>query len=165
MAVADGGGPWLDELEEQAWRGLVVATSRLLARLDTDLQEHEKLRLADYVVLATLAEAPDLRMRMSELAERTTLSPSGLTRRVDVLERAGLVERVQCPEDRRGTFAALTGEGRWRFEGASPRHLSLVRALFAERLTRQQLTTVSDVADAVLDGLAAAAPLLPAGDR
>lgn len=149
----DGDVRWLDELEERAWRGLLLATARVLARLDADLHQHAKLRFADYGVLATLAEAPDGRLRMSELADRTGLSPSGLTRRVDVLARAGLVERLQCPEDRRGTFASITGEGRWRFEGAAPRHQSLVRALFADRLDRRQLNAVLDAADAMRSGL------------
>ena len=65
-------------------------------------------------MLIRLARTPGNRLRMSDLAAQTSLTPSGLTRSVDRLEDTGLVARRVCPEDRRGSFAALTlnGEGR-----------------------------------------------------
>ena len=77
-------------------------------------------------VLIRLARSPSLRLRMSELAAQTTLSPSGLTRAVDRLERDGLVERQACPDDRRGAFAVLTPAGRALMDAAVPEHLDHV---------------------------------------
>lgn len=62
-------------------------------------------------ILLPLAEADEQRLRMNELAERSHLTPSGLTRRVDRLEADGLVRRVSCPADRRGSHAELTPLG------------------------------------------------------
>lgn len=62
-------------------------------------------------ILLPLAEADGQRLRMHELAERSHLTPSGLTRRVDRLEADGLVRRVSCPADRRGSHARLTPLG------------------------------------------------------
>lgn len=150
-----GGEDHLDDLETRAWRGLLVASTRLLSRLDAELQEAQQLRVADYGVLANLAEAPECRLRMSELADLMGLSPSGLTRRVDTLARTGLVQRVQCPEDKRGTFASLTEAGRRRLAEAHPHHVAQVRQYFADRLDREELAVLVAVTDAIMDGLRA----------
>lgn len=141
---------WLDGLEMRAWRGLLAATARLLAQLDAELQESQQLSVADYGVLATLSEAPSGQLRMSELAEQMALSPSGLTRRVDSLVRAGLVERVQCPDDRRGMFASLTKAGHRRVEQAAPDHVAQVRRHCIDRLRPDQLAALVEVTDALL---------------
>jgi DNA-binding MarR family transcriptional regulator len=87
---------------------------------------------------------------MSELADRMALSPSGLTRRVDNLVKAGLVERVQCPDDRRGMFASLTDAGRERVQQAAPDHVAQVRRHCIDRLDRDQLVTLVQMAEALL---------------
>src|SRR5436309_7378642 len=95
----------------RAWRALIGATTGLLATLDNELQAAHGLSLGDYEVLVHLSEAPHRALRMSDLALRLHLSPSGITRRVDGLVRAGLVERRRCPTDGRGSNAVLTDEG------------------------------------------------------
>lgn len=62
-------------------------------------------------MLLTLKEAPEYRLRLSELAEKTLLSRSNLTHLVDRLEKAELLYRERCPSDRRGTYAVLTKAG------------------------------------------------------
>jgi DNA-binding MarR family transcriptional regulator len=143
---------WLDDLEMRAWRSLLAAHRRLLQRLDAELQSTQELSVADYGVLVELNEADGGRMRMSELAERMLLSPSGLTRRLDTLVDGGLVERVRCPTDRRGSYAVLTDAGRARLERAAPDHVEQVRRHFVERLSRAQLTQLADALEAVSDG-------------
>ncbi len=64
-----------------------------------------------YDVLLTLKEAPEYRLRLSDLAEKMLLSRSNLTHLVDRLEKAGLLYRERCPRDRRGTYAVLTEAG------------------------------------------------------
>ena len=80
---------WLTEPEMLAWRGLVQASTGLLAMLDNELQAEHGLSLGDYEVLVHLSEAPELAVRMSDLADRLHLSPSGITRRIDGLVRDG----------------------------------------------------------------------------
>ena len=81
------------------------------------------LSLHEYEVLLTLADAPDGRMRMSELAAAVVLSQSGLTRLVDRLVRDGSVARIRCEGDRRGLNAELTDAGRRRYLEARVTHL------------------------------------------
>lgn len=128
----------------QAWRSLLSAHSRLMARLDAELQASQGMSVADYGVLVHLSEADSGRMRMSELADRLLLSPSGLTRRLDGLVQAGLVDRVRCPTDRRGAFAVLTACGRQRLGEAAPDHVAQVRRHFIDRLSRHQLAALVD---------------------
>ncbi len=142
---------WLDEHEMRAWRALVTASHRLTATLDAELVANHHLPLADYEVFVCLSEAPERRMRMTELAAWLHLSPSGLTRRLDRLVRDGLVTREQCPSDRRGTFAVLTDAGFARLTAAAPVHLEGVRRHFVDRLTREQLDAVAEAMEAVME--------------
>jgi len=139
---------WLDDLEMRAWRSLLTAHRRLLQRLDEELQGSQDISVADYGVLVELSETGG-RMRMSELADRLLLSPSGLTRRLDNLVSAGLVERVRCPTDRRGSYAVLTDTGRHRLDRAAPDHVDQVRRHFVNRLSRDQLSQLAEALDAV----------------
>ena len=91
---------------------MISVHARLLGRLDAELQAACHISLGEFEVLVLLSEAPEEALRMAELAERLVVSPSGLTRRVDKLARDGLVGRRPCPSDRRGSFAALTPDGR-----------------------------------------------------
>lgn len=140
---------WLDPVEQRAWRSLVRTTAYLDAALDAELVAQHNLPLADYAVLAILSEADDRRLRMHDLAERLQLSPSGLTRRVDRLVRAGLVDRVRCDTDGRGTFAALTDRGLRRLEEAAPTHVDGVRRHVVDRLDRAALTLLGELLDRV----------------
>ena len=104
----------------------------------------EGMTLAEFDVLAQLGRAEDGRLRMSDLSERVRLSPSGITRLVDRLVRAGLVKRGNCATDRRGTWAILTTEGTARLRRARPLHLRGVRQHFARRLSPAQLDELAD---------------------
>ena len=127
-----------------AWRGLIEVTSRLLAVLDDELTETHGLSLADYEVLLHLASAPNERMRMTELADRVLVSRSGLTRRVDGLERRDLVRRETCPSDRRGANAVLTAAGRKALEQAAPTHVDGVRRHFLDQLSKPQIESLAN---------------------
>ncbi len=140
---------WLTEPEMVAWRGLVQSTTALLATLDNELQAAHGLSLGDYEVLVHLSEAPGSAVRMSELADRLHLSPSGITRRIDGLVKSGLVERRPCPSDRRGSNAALTKLGLKTLRTAAPTHVRGVRAHFVDRLTERQLAQLAAALSAV----------------
>ncbi len=116
--------------------------ARLAAALDRELQDERGLSLSSYEVLVHLSEAPERRLRMSELAEKVSLSRSGLTRLVDRLQADGLVERVGCPQDRRGSYAELTPAGVRCLDDAWPVHVRGVREHFLGRLSAEELAVL-----------------------
>jgi DNA-binding MarR family transcriptional regulator len=130
----------------RAWRSYIIASRRLLDALDSDLDGHD-LSMADYEVLAQLSDAPDRRMRMSELAEIAMLSKSRLSHRMKVMEKAGWVRREVCEDDKRGSFAVMTEKG-WRaIVKAAPDHVDSVRNRFVDNLTakdQEELTKIFD---------------------
>lgn len=88
-----------------------------------------------FEVLLRLGRSEGRRLRMSELAAQTTMSPSGLTRAVDRLAAAGLVERMECESDRRGSYAVITDEGMRRLQAALPDHLRQIEEQVIDVLT------------------------------
>ena len=126
---------------ESAWRALLQAYAALIRQLDTDLRENSGLRLADFDVLAQLADAGG-QLRMTELAARALLSRSGLTRRVARLVDEGLVRRANASKDGRGVVVALTDAGIARLTETAPAHLRGVSRLFVERPDDQELAVL-----------------------
>jgi DNA-binding MarR family transcriptional regulator len=129
---------WLSDDEQQAWRAWIAASLLLPDRLSRELQERADISLPDYEILVYLSEAPDRRLRMSELADRTLSSRSRLSHQVDRLSDAGLVDRQPCSDDRRGYFAVLTPRG-WDFLVATaPMHVESVREHLVDALTPEE---------------------------
>lgn len=126
-----------------AWRAFLEAYAVTLDVLERELRAGEDLPLTWYDVLVQLAESPDGRLRMQELADAVLLSKSGVTRLVDRMERDGLVERTRCADDRRGTFATLTPAGRDRLRAAAPTHLGGVHDHFAAHLDDEEAATLA----------------------
>jgi DNA-binding MarR family transcriptional regulator len=126
---------------EPAWRALLQAHATLIRRLDTDLRQDTGLRLADFDVLAQLADAGG-ELRMTELAARTLLSRSGLTRRVARLVDKGLVRRANDTADGRGVVVALTDAGVALVAETVPVHLRGVSRLFVQRLDDRELAVL-----------------------
>src|SRR2546426_2848936 len=142
----------LKPAELRAWRAFLDAQASLLRRLEAELVAGEGMTLAEFDVLVQLWAAPKGRLRMSDLSERVRLSPSGITRLVDRLVRAGLVKRGNCATDRRGTWAILTPEGNARLRPARPLHLRGVRQHFARRLSAAQLDGPADALEPLTIG-------------
>jgi DNA-binding MarR family transcriptional regulator len=139
----------LTEIELRAWQALLHAHHDVTDRLDTDLRDQHGLTFSQYDVLLRLARAPDRSLRMSDLAERVLLSPSGLTRLVDRLVDDGLVSRDTSPEDARVTLARLTARGQERLRRAARTHLQGIRQHFTGRLSRTQLRNVSSALETI----------------
>ena len=142
---------WLDDDEMAFWRAYTVASGRLNAAIDADLRAESGLTLDDYEVLVHLSEAPERRVRMSELAEHVVQSRSRLTQRIDRMVERGLVARQQCPDDRRGTFAVLTDEGFATLEAAAPGHVESVRRHLLDHLAPTQVHAGADLFRSLLD--------------
>ncbi len=136
----------------KAWRRYIIASRRLLEALDFDLGHHE-LSMADYEVLAQLSDAPDRKMRMSELAEMAMLSRSRLSHRIKVMEKAGWVKREPCPIDKRGYFAVMTAKGWKAIVAAAPDHVESVRSRFIDHLTKEDQRVLSEIFERITDSL------------
>jgi DNA-binding MarR family transcriptional regulator len=131
--------PAFTELELDAWRGFLRTHSMLLRELDDELTRQHGLPVSSYDVLVQLDEAPEGRLRMSALADAVLLSRSGLSRLVTRLESQGLIERLDCANDARGSYAAITDKGRDRLNEARVTHRAGVRARFLDHLGEREL--------------------------
>lgn len=143
------GTKWLDDEEMRGWRAFVAASALLERRLDQQLKESVGISHLQYGILVQLSDHCDHEMRMTELAGALLNSKSGLTYQISQLEKAGLVRRRSCTSDDRAVFAVLTPAGKRLLERAAPGHVSLVRELFVDVLTPEQLEAVADGLGAV----------------
>ena len=109
------------------------------------MQGQHKIPLGSYDVLVQLAEAPNNRLRMSDLAEAVLLSRSGLSRLVDRLQKDGLVQREPDPLDARGLYTVLTEKGRATLRDAALVHLAGVSRLVIDRLSEADLRQLSEL--------------------
>jgi DNA-binding MarR family transcriptional regulator len=156
---------WLDPRQDEIWRLLLVVQGRMLARLDEELRLGHGLSLSDYDVLVALSESVG-GLRMTELAERVMLSPSGLTRRVDRLVARSLVDRRACPSDGRGSLAVLTAGGWQSLRRAAPTHVAGVRRYLVYPLSSEgieQLALGLRAVSAALDAGDGSGPARPGG--
>ena len=128
-----------------------MATSQLVnEELDRQLQRDSGMPHTYYVVLMKLSEAPDRRLRMSELATALNSSQSRLSHAVARLEERGWVRRRSCAEDKRVNWAFLTDEGFAVLAAAAPGHTEAVRQSFFDRLTPEQVRQLAEICGAVL---------------
>lgn len=111
---------------------LLRAYATATRQLSAELQAEHGLSINDYEALLVLSRADDRRLKRVELARHLLLTPSGVTRLLEGLERAGLVERASCPHDRRVVYAQLTDQGAAKLEAASCGHVGSIRSLFEE---------------------------------
>lgn len=127
----------------RAWQALLHAHHQVIRTLDRELRDEHGLPLAAYDVLLRLARAPGRALRMTDLAEKVMLSPSGLTRLVDRLVAKGLVQRRTDPEDARVALACLKETGLRQLKKAARTHLRGIREHFTGRLSEMQLRNVA----------------------
>jgi DNA-binding MarR family transcriptional regulator len=144
----------LSQEELAAWRGFLRVHAALTRELDAELAAAHGLPLSSFEVLLILQRAPGGEMRMSELAASVLLSRSGLTRLVDRLVGAGLLERRQCEDDARGYNAAITAAGRQVFREARATHLTGVRERFLRHLSDEELGRLAGMWERIAPGAA-----------
>jgi DNA-binding MarR family transcriptional regulator len=141
---------WLDDQEQATWRAFLGATRALMDALDRELQHEAGMPHAYYEILVRLSEAPEHRMRMSELADACGSSRSRLSHAVARLEESGWVRRQDCPTDRRGQLAVLTDEGYRVLVEAAPGHVEGVRRHLFDRLSTEQVAQLRRISEAIL---------------
>lgn len=129
----------------RAWTRLLRAHALTTRLLSAELQADHGLTLNDFEALHVLSRAEGRRMKRVELARRLLISPSGITRLLEGLERAGFVRRATCATDLRITYAELTPEGRQRLEAASCAHVGSIRALMEEHFSEDEIDELGDM--------------------
>ena len=149
---------WLDEEQQRAWRAMMMGTTLLLDRLDDDLQAAFDISLTEYEILVRLSEKPGRRMRMAHLADALCHSRSRITHTVARMERRGLLERAESPEDGRGVLAAMTDQGMALLEKAAHVHVTGVRDNVVDLASDEDFAALGRVMNAVADHLVSSHP-------
>ncbi|OBF28701.1 MarR family transcriptional regulator [Mycobacterium sp. ACS4331] len=152
-AERSSGLPGLDEAEQRAWQHFLDSSTRMLETLDRTLKRMHKLTLTDVLLLGLLAESEGGAARMSDLANELALIPSRVTAQVSRLESLGLLSRRPCPDDRRCVLAHISQHGRARLALAHRTYAHVVRALYLNQLTRQQVTALGHSCRRLSDAL------------
>lgn len=135
----------LSDGQHKSWGALLIAHAKATARVGQRVEAEGGLPLDWYDVLLVLEYAPDNHLRMGELAEHVTLSRSGLTRLIDRIEAAGLVERHLCPSDRRAFETVLTPKGREAREKSWPIYARAIAEEFGSRYSEEEAQLLGEL--------------------
>lgn len=144
---------WLDPDEQRTWRAFLAASRALMETLDRELQRDAGMPHAYYEILVRLSEAPERRLRMTDLARASGSSRSRLSHAITRLEAAGWVRREECPSDRRGQLAVLTDEGFAVLAAAAPGHVTGVRRHLFDALSPAQVDQLRRISESLMDHL------------
>jgi DNA-binding MarR family transcriptional regulator len=150
IAIAEPGAPRkTGSPHGDAWGALTRTHSAIVGRLQEALAAGDLPPLPWYEVLATVAEAPEQRMKMGELAEAMVITRGGLTKLVDRLIKAGLMERTFCETDRRVSYATLLPAGRDLLDEMRPVVIAELRSAFSARLSVAEAEGLRDTLERV----------------
>jgi DNA-binding MarR family transcriptional regulator len=129
----------LEGVALEAWRSYLQSHATIVRMLDAELIAEHGITTRDYEVLLYLAQSPSRKLPMSELAESTMLTRSGITRLVDGLVAGGFIERVSCQSDARVSYAQLTASGSAKLRDAGCTHVGSIRRLFLEHFDAEEI--------------------------
>lgn len=141
--------PAIPDKQMDAWVKFVHAHARLMNTLSSDLDKAGEIPLGTYDVLVQLSTAGG-KLRLKDLLGRVILSQPGLSRRVERLETAGLVERRPDPTDGRGVIVVLTRAGRYALRSAAVIHMTGIEREFTGTLSDEEAETLQRVFGRVL---------------
>jgi DNA-binding MarR family transcriptional regulator len=144
----------LDEMRNSTWRLFLTTYLRVLDQIQEKLSTAKLPPLEWYDVLWELKDAPEHRLRLSELADRVLLSRSNLTRLLDRLEKNGLLQREPCPTDRRGTFAVLTEAGAAMQKKMWAIYSEAIAEYFGDRLSDEEVKVMQQALKKILGAIA-----------
>jgi DNA-binding MarR family transcriptional regulator len=128
------------------------AHAAVVRQLSSELVAAHGLTINDYEVLLRLSRADGNRMRRVDLAQEVLLTPSGITRLLEGLQRGGLVERVACKDDLRVSYAQLTAAGRAKLRAARKIHVAGIHRLFLDRFDDQERVVVGELLGRLTEG-------------
>jgi DNA-binding MarR family transcriptional regulator len=139
-------------LDLAAWTSFLRAHAAITRELSAELVSEHGLTINDYEVLLRLSRAPDRMLKRVELAQEVLLTPSGITRLLAGLERAGFVDRADCPSDARISYARLTDEGYAKLREAAKTHIAGVERTYLERFTESERATLAKLLGRLVEG-------------
>src|SRR5579859_4433324 len=144
---------WLTPAEQHLWRTFMRMRQQLDAQLARQIQAESDISIADFSVLVVLTDVPEGRVRVLELARSLQWEKSRLSHHLARMVKRGLIERAECTEDGRGSFVVITDAGRRAIEAAAPRHVELVRTLFFDPLSEEQVTQLTQISERILGAM------------
>ncbi|MEO5534956.1 MAG: MarR family winged helix-turn-helix transcriptional regulator [Pseudolysinimonas sp.] len=147
----------------ELWRSYRSMNQQLSRALDRQLQRDAGISQADYGILLALFEAPDRRLRTGELGELLAWEKSRVSHQVARMEARGLLKRVECEDDARGTWVTLEAEGRRLLLSAMSEHAAAIRDLFFNELEPEEKDVMRQAAVRVLGKLNPVACEIDAG--
>lgn len=147
---------WLSEDEQLSWRAWLEMTRLLPEQFNRELTKNHELSLPDFEILIQLSEAPDRRLRMSELADSALSSRSRLSHACDRIEKNGFIVREPCEDDRRGFWAVLTDQGWEKIGIAAAGHVESVRYHLVDLLSPTEFSELGRIARKVSEHVQAA---------
>ena len=121
------------------------AHALLRRELQAEVLAPHGLTINDFEALLHLSREEGFRLRRVDLAERLTLTPSGVTRLLDGLQAAGLVDKANCASDARVTYAVLTDDGVEMLERLRAEHVELLRSLFRDSLDEAEVAQLAEL--------------------
>jgi DNA-binding MarR family transcriptional regulator len=144
---------WLNDDEQRFWRLYVDFQRRLERVLHRELVADAGLSSPEFAVLVPLSETPSGKIRARDLCRELGWDRTRLSHLVGRMERRGLVCRRACADDARGSIVEITDDGRRVITDAAPAHAEAVRRYLVDRLRDDEMATMSDVFERVLEGL------------
>ena len=128
-----------------AFARLMRAHALFRRELQSEVLSPHGLTINDFECLLHLSREEGFRLRRVDLAQRLTLTPSGVTRLLDGLEDGGLVEKAQCSSDARVTYAVLTDAGAAMLEELRADHVDRLQSLFSDSLDEDEVTQLAEL--------------------
>jgi len=140
--------------QQPLWRQVASQTLHasflLKGKIEEVLQRETGLLLADHEALLNLESAVEQPLRMSDIAQRLTLSPGGTTKVIDRMEALGYVARRADPNDRRATVVEITPEGRRAHARTRAVVDAELEAAWAGHMTESEARVIVNVMERVL---------------
>ena len=143
----------IDEAEWELWRGFLTMHRDLMRELDGRLQHDAGISQADYSVMLRLFDAPDRRLRPGVLGESLGWEKSRVSHQLTRMAARGLVERVECDTDGRGSLVVLTRAGRRTLLHSMRDHAAAIRSLFLDALDPEEKQVLARASARVLERL------------
>ena len=140
------------ETEFEPFVRFLRAHAVVVRELSSELVAAHGLTINDYEVLLRLSRADGNRMRRVDLAQEVVLTPSGITRLLEGLERAGYVERVACKDDLRVSYAQLTPAGRTKLRAAGKTHVAGIHRLFLDHFDDDERAVIAELLGRLSEG-------------
>jgi DNA-binding MarR family transcriptional regulator len=135
-----------------AWGGFLYVHAILTRLLDQELQEKHDLSTDAMEVLFLLANAPEQRMRLSDLATATLTNATQISRQVKSLTKEGFIKREQSTQDRREYYAILTEAGLLRLREAHKTYVESLRRYFLNHFNDLEFDIMTSFWERVIPG-------------